>query len=565
MKGKGKKGYRLIRLFSLLLAVLLICGCAGTARHEKAAEKRIANAPITDSSHEREAGYPAAFSTRMLSLGRLTVHMEARLFDEDLLLDCAGAIRDDLARLESVSGEAPGEVTVYIAGSTLDGAPTAVGSRVFCTLEDAESGACREALAEAAYGLEAVWQGVGLADYVFNREAAGVDLNDYYSRAENALTASCSALHLSPVLADEGTLRAARATARSLTAFLLESGGFASFRAAVDPASVLGPWAERLGLSAPPTLPENSAAAAALRLGTERNCLSVLKLNALTVKVHEDSFVREPDALYLWLCDYLAGMDTVLALIREEAPSAAETAERRFSEPISITLENEADWSYTDPSRGEVFISGPEDAWHETLHLLLAAPDEAVFAWQCEGVAEHFSYRADTIFAPEHYVTDGMDAYLSFFEEVSGREANEADMAFHTSVLALYDALRDPELTDKDDQGAYFRAYGIASLLLDGVTERSQERVKYDASVAYKRGVRCGAKSEDGNALSYPEAAVMFEYLAGKYGTDAVLAAYLDGVRLEEAFGISYPQLYAGARAYYAGLYRDLMAAELTY
>ena len=55
----------------------------------------------------------------------------------------------------------------------------------------------------------------------------------------------------------------------------------------------------------------------------------------------------------------------------------------------------------------------------------------------------------------------------------------------------------------------------------------------------------------------------MFEYLAGAYGTDAALDAYLNGVRLEEAFGISYPQLYKGARAYYAGLYGDLTAVEL--
>ena len=96
---------------------------------------------------------------------------------------------------------------------------------------------------------------------------------------------------------------------------------------------------------------------------------------------------------------------------------------------------------------------------------------------------------------------------------------------------------------------------GISSLILDGKIDRTQVRKKYDISVASKRGKTPGKKSVDGNALSYPESEVLFEYLAEKYGMDAAVEAYMNGLAPDQAFGISYSELLAEAKAYFTEQY----------
>ena len=96
---------------------------------------------------------------------------------------------------------------------------------------------------------------------------------------------------------------------------------------------------------------------------------------------------------------------------------------------------------------------------------------------------------------------------------------------------------------------------------MDEKIERTQYRTKYDRSIAGKRGEKCGGKNTDGNALSYPESEVLFDYLASVYGMDAAVDTYMKGLSLEKAFGISYPALLEEAKGYYAGRYEIQNAA----
>ena len=131
------------------------------------------------------------------------------------------------------------------------------------------------------------------------------------------------------------------------------------------------------------------------------------------------------------------------------------------------------------------------------IHLLL---EETVVLeeqeWIEEAIAEHFSYAAQTRYAPTRYYSEGFDAYLRFFEEVSGKEAEEDDMLFHHQVWDLYQAFRTE--TDSDDNEAYCRAYGIISLLSEGKLKRTQVRMLYDKSIAFKRGQTEGSKKYSG-------------------------------------------------------------------
>ena len=213
-------------------------------------------------------------------------------------------------------------------------------------------------------------------------------------------------------------------------------------------------------------------------------------------------------------------------------------------------------YTVTYPLRNEISLSNGGAIWHEMVHLLL---EEYVLnadvQWECEAIAEHFSHEAEMKYAPTQYISKGLDAYLEFFADVSGKEATEDDMVFHQLVWTLYQEFIGPEGSENDDLKAFCRAYGISSLILDGKISRTQVRKKYDMSVFSKRGLVPGKKEFDGNALSYPESEVLFDYLAELYGTDEVVDAYLNGLSIEKAFGISYSELYKDAVAHFEELY----------
>lgn len=569
---------RHFRILPLLLALLLLWGCSAPAQPESTGPSETAQtatepaavlspeeigaavdaAPVTEGSHPREEAYLATFQTHCLALAPFTLHMENRIYEEASLRGCAKALWQDLAAAEQALGAQPAPLTVYLVSQPLGGGPAALDRQVFLRPEDLESNAGREAILQAAYGLRTPWQAAGLTEYLFGA-ADEADLKTYYADGSHGLTASCSAIHLSPLLSDPDTIRAARATARSLTAFLIETKGFAGFRETTDPGQVLPEWSQRLGLSAPLTLPEKSRAVSGLRLGQKSGTICTLLLDNYTVELYQDSWLLDPDGLYAWFCDFYGGMDPVMEQLRAEAPSAVQIAEEKLAEPIRIIFADENTVTVTYYLRNEISLSRPDAIWHEMLHLLLE-PSNPQLNWMAEAVAEHFSYDATARYAPVRYISDGFEAYLDFFRsaDLEHREAEEDDLVFHRSVWNLYNALKDPALTDYDDLGAYCRAYGISSLLLDGTIKRTQVRMRYDRPVDYVPGGQNDTPKEtEGNGLSYPQAVVVFEYLAQQQGMDEAVMAYLEGRTTDAAFGISYPELFAQAKASFAERFPD--------
>lgn len=516
-------------------------------------------AQIVEGSHHREAAYMAEFRTKVLSVGSLSVHMESRIFEEARLRALAKAVLQDLAAAEAAVGEAPDAVTVYLVKEPNGGAPVRVDHQIFCAAGDVESGAYRDRLFGAAFGLREAWQQAGLTEYLFG-EADEDSLRAWYAEGAHSLTASCSVLHLSPILSEPETVRAARATARSLTAFLLERDGLAAFRAAETTGDLLPAWAEAMGLSPAPVLPENCGELAGLTLEAKANGQCILQLRNFTVSLTQDSWLRDPDGLYQWFSDFLAGMALELDRIRTEAPSAAEVVEQRFGAPIQIDFTDAYQVSVTDFYSKHIYLSRYDAIWHEMGHILLTTDSRDEFQWLNEATADYFSFSATARFAPTRYICQGLEAYEEIFASyLTDTEAAPDDLVFHECVWTLYESFRDPAQTETDDLEAYNRAYGICTLLLDGRITRTQFRTRYDRSIAYGYGRTAGRTDTDPMALTYSQSLALFEYLCMLHGTDAVMDAFLNRIGTEEAFGLSYPQLFAEAKAWYADRYLDLL------
>lgn len=549
------------------IAAMLFTGCVTPSPIIPEATEEpfsVLDAEIKEAAHQREEGFSSYFKTHAIDTPLFTVHMEDAVYEESALRAAAEKLLKDAETIFERTGEKLDPDNVFIIGKRLSGNKAAIGANAFITKDELDSGDYRKPLITAGMGLEAEWQRTGLLAYVFGGSCDESGLKEYYSDENNILTASCSPLFLEPEVAGEEISAYAKKTAESLAAFIIDGEGFEAFRKAADTASHLDAWFKHIGAEGG-SLPEGSERAAKLDLKTDRYYGCIIEVENFTVCVTKDGWTRDPAEIYSFICRLFTGCDRMKEKLLDELPFLSDLINERFSEPMAIEFADpEVSISYSEPKRNKVVLSVPSTIYHELIHLILEPGiDNSSMFWMTEGVAEYFSDDIMTGFYPTDHICNGLDHYLEFFEEVAGHGPAEDDMVFHRSVLALYNELAASEGADRDDSYAYELAYGISSMLLDGI-ERTQIRMKYDRSVAYGNTFfghdgSSGPKEEDGLGLSYPQSLAMLVYLGKTYGMENVIGDYMKGLSVEDMTGKPYAELYGEAKEYYNELYGEFM------
>lgn len=537
-------------LAALLIAAMLFTGCATPSPITPEATKEpfsVQDAEITESSHPREDGFKNPFKTRMIDTPYASVHMEAgENYSDESLRAFAGAVYNDILSVAAFTGETPRKITLYAAGNIQRDRAILLGDHIICEISDAESRAYREALIGACYDIPITWVQVGLAENVFGSpDASG--LAEYYRDEAHALTASCAAVYFISGVADDETVKAARATAADLAAFVLETEGFSALKAIESPARVLPAWAKKLGIEAP-VLPDGNEKAAVMTGFKDRipGRVCVMRFNNITMNVSKGGFAQTADELYAFACRFFVGADIVLAQIEEEAPFLYELASEHYSSPFTINFVD-------DPTNNGISTAWGDDidlryqapAWHELVHWLLFGTP---WNWLHEAAAEHFSYRAMSVALEASFDEEEQRAYFD------DPELSDEDRAFFDRVLTLYAAERGSEIpSGLLDYGAYRRSIAICSLLLE------YDPLGVDYSIAGVAGRKSEEKATDPGALSYYEAAVFLDYLIDTYGAENVLSYFLNGGSPEDACGKPYPELFGDFMDYLRESYPQLV------
>lgn len=515
---------------------------------------QIDRAEITESRHAREEGYAAMFKTKMLETDLAAVHLENNgQYSDESLRTLAKTVVTDLLTLREKLSQTPRKVTVYIAQRMLIYQPVLLEDRLFCTVSDVEDGTYREALIGAGYALPIPWKQVGLSELVFGTpDDSG--LKAYYADEAHALAASCAAVYLLPEVSDAETITATRQTAASITAHILQNGGFDALKRAESTAETLPEWSAKIGLDTAPALPVGNEKAGVMTAYRDRTPgrVCVLKLQNLTVNVKKDSFAQTPDELYAFLCKFYRGAEVVLAQIAEEAPFLSETAEAHFAAPFVINVTDDptgrgisTTWCETIDLRHESTV------WHELVHWLLWKgelwqEDTIGIRWQAEAIAEHFSYRAKSI---------ALDLPFDEAEErayIDSPELSDAERIFLTQCVDLYLAERSKDThvpLPLVSYGMLGRCEAVCSLLT------AFDPFAGKGTLAAVRGIRAEEKATDPNTLNYIDAAVLLDYLSEVYGEETVLLGYWNNTPLEDVYGKDYPELYRDFLAYLSETY----------
>ncbi|MBR6040770.1 MAG: PT domain-containing protein [Clostridia bacterium] len=499
-------------------------------------------AEIADSKHDWEDEYTARFNTHVLDTALITVHLEDnREYSDETLRTFAKTLAADVLRLGEYTGVTPRKITVYIAKRMLQNRPVLVGDHLFCTMDDMETGAYREALIGACFDLPLAWKQIGLSTVVFgNPDESG--LADYYGNKAHANVASCAAVFYIPTVSDAETIAAARKTAASMTAFILETDGFDAFRSIADTAEILPAWAAHLGIE-PPALIAGSAYAASMTAESDSRYLVTMQIGNKVFRVEEGAQFKTADKLYCFVCIFYYGADLLIAHMREDVPAVGEMAAARFEEPIEIYLFKPGRESSNLAQPKRIYIRDWTSSWHELTHTLLWTELKNIdFTWQMEAVAEYWSESVLQDIDPRKEYA-GVDDLM--------KDSHEAPRAFYETFWNVYlnCKAKDPASKEEIRFGpAIYYTYGVMSLL-------SEEALLQPVSIAEVYGRRAGSKETDANALSYPEAYVLFRYLVDTYGVETVVTGYLNQTSLEELYGKSYPELYRDLLAYLTETY----------
>lgn len=567
-----RRNTRLTFLCLLALIAMLLCSCtakhaepteekppvASAAEGEEAQETTAAEAVITEGHHYREKAYAADFKTYRLELDGCTVDMESRLYDEAALRAAGEQIQQTLAAMSEAVGTPAQKVEVYLVKQTLSDRAQAVGNRVFCTPEDLEELRYRPVLAQAAYALPRPWQGVGLSRYVFEAAPDAEVLRSYYEDAAHINVLSLCPMYYLPDFADAETVEMAEQTAQSVTACVLETDGMDAFRALDRTMDAVAPWALANEIEEP-ALPEGYEAVDALAVAGVSDHSVILQADA---PMDHFRFVLEPtdwiataEDFYAYLCRFYAGYHVMLDQMEAALPTAFAQVRQNAEQQITVEFIN------TNRNSGggnnTVSIGSGGAIWHEVMHnMLLTHGVDSADHWLDEGLAEYFALPVETQFGG--HMEESVYQYLT---DTAWHEQMTADEKTHLDcIIRCYTARFEmPEDPCEIDYAWLYRSFAITTLLRSELELGDYALLMNMRSLQARAGREAGPKEAEGNGLTYPEALLMVDYLAERYGIDHVVSSYLVHASCETAYGKAYPALYEEFYAWVQESYGDLI------
>lgn len=172
------------------------------------------------------------FETMSATFGAGTLSIAQNVYEAAHADALWRTVMADWAALCEATGLLPEELTphtVYVVRSTPNGLER-IGSSVYCTAGDIESGSYLAQLACAALGTEEYWKGAGLAGMVSGKTADLPVLKAAYQQMDDLDPLSLFISYFTAPFASAEDIRLAEDTAVALCAYVLENDGIEALR-----------------------------------------------------------------------------------------------------------------------------------------------------------------------------------------------------------------------------------------------------------------------------------------------------------------------------------------------
>lgn len=528
------------KLMALLLTLLfLLTGCTAGGAPQTPPAVTGSAAPTADSSapvfkgggtHSRMEGYDQVFTYLSASNDVFTLNIQTKLFDEAQAALLWQTVADDLETVAHMLPVAQTAPELYIVQAPLHGVER-IGEYVYCTAEDVESGAYREALVCAMLDYEPNdwWKTNALTAYTFGRTADEAALRAYYEQSEDMDILSLFPAYFVEEFASEDELNLARKTALSLTTYIIGQHGAEAFLEESGK-DYRQEWLTSLDVERTYADPYEesfegysytSSADYPLIVTTERQ--DVFYMLPLPDDVDTPKAIR--DFLYLGK----KGMAAIFEGIKENAPDYYQILLDNYNRPIRyyFKLGQGVSSAHFQADKVELTVGNIEVFLHETIHVIIPPLlPNGIGLWRYEGIADYLPY----MFAKAELYREGDLLYAINFARVFG-ESGEYN-AFYTEFFAkigeayLRHADR-PAAPEALDLKLYFECWYEAALL----------DPQFNSALAYI------PKSD----LTFSEANLLTEYLIDKYSLSEYLRYCFAGgeITFEDMFGMTFEQALA--------------------
>jgi len=498
----------------------------------------IGQLPYVDGSHRRNDTYQATFDTKTIYSGVLTLHFEARIFNEETAVSLFDRVSGDCTFIGARLDVKPDAIALYIVDKNINGSMFAKGNTIYCTIADIMTGSYRQVLVSAYFsGLLEPWQTIGLVGCIWGSEPDSQAIREYYSIVENISILSMFPAYFCEAFADATMLYVAKNTAISVTEFILMEHSIDVFLGSGDSAEYRQDWLSHMDIDAEYKAPFDLSYldGAAYSTTSGYPFTVTIRNHYFHFKPAERAF-ETPEDIMRFLVSFKLGTEEILSFIKDNAPLSYPRIMDSWNKNLYIYCGE--DQSSGDPTTRRINIGRPTDVWHETIHVLFSENDSS-YIWLSEGLATYFSL----VIEKKIKDTDMMRNRFAFIQIEAVQQSIIAnEIAFIELVQDYYHNRAGlPGTIDDFDLELFFEAIASVSLkhteLLEGIFPLANRSVARAREFAF--GSSLSLDEDNGNHLTYPESLFFTKYLFETHGMDTVVCAYLDSKGFEEAFGVS--------------------------
>ena len=213
------KRMTILLMLTLLLSLNVKIGLAmeKTLSQSNSTDSVLASTPIfvNDTPHRSTIAYLMYFNILSAKSEALTLSIQDSIYNNKLGAELWERVTNDLRILSESTSILLKPLTIYVVKETLNGLYY-YDDKVYCTVEDIDSGFYRQALVGVSFAINEPWKKIGLANHVFCGSADEAMLQEYYRNSENMDVLSLFAAYFVDTFASQEETYIAQQTATAL-------------------------------------------------------------------------------------------------------------------------------------------------------------------------------------------------------------------------------------------------------------------------------------------------------------------------------------------------------------
>lgn len=528
-----------MKKFLALCLCLLIC-LTGSARAAVQKQGFSAGAP-----HTHTVDFRRWFETMSATQGACTLSIDKSIYDAKKAQELMDLVSYAAWMLTDLTDAPLQEHTIYVVKDLFAGIQR-FDNRIYCRMEDIESGDYLPFMISAALGIEEPWKAIALQWMMTSSSIDRESLAEFYREIGDLNMLSLFPAYFSEEFMPSDYCKVAQLTAFSLGEYILKNYGFSALMQE-NCDEFRQEWLTWLGLDR-----QYVDFYAGCFDGFRYTHDKTYPLIAISPK--GDTFylqaiydVETPEQVRSLIHEAMSAPQELIDNLRVDEPEYADKLEENLKLSIKYYLEKDTGYSYAHWSLREVHLGSSTSVVHETMHILTRITNYSdryyMDRWKAEGIAEYLTlkYRPSVGTLEEYFwCMDSKNLRISLFDTTEQRESK----ALLKTTRQLYlERAEQPQIPQDIDAMLY------NEMMARAIQMNSMENSVSSVSDAFNGFNGTSATQRFINGMSYMEACSFSDYLIRNYSFKTFIDFCENNTAFEKVYNLSYEEAIAGWQA----------------